>query len=55
MSEISPTPAGPSLQQEVCLYRQLLECLEEEWQALISSQEEAILALAARKKKFWKV
>lgn len=49
MREIPPTPAALTLQQETCLYRQLLECLEEEWQALISSQEEAILTLAGRK------
>jgi len=49
MSQIPPTPAALTLQQETCLYRQLLECLEEEWQALVSSQEEAILALAGRK------
>jgi hypothetical protein len=31
------------------LYEGLLECLEQEWHALITSREEAILALAARK------
>jgi flagellar biosynthesis/type III secretory pathway chaperone len=31
------------------LYNELLECLTQEWQALVNSQEEAILALAARK------
>ena len=49
MREIPPTSAKLTLQEEASLYRQLLECLEEEWQALISSKEEAILALAGRK------
>ncbi len=49
MRETPPTPGKLTLQQETSLYRQLLECLEEEWQALISSKEEAILALAGRK------
>jgi flagellar biosynthesis/type III secretory pathway chaperone len=31
------------------LYEALLECLEQEWQALVNSQEDAILALAAWK------
>jgi hypothetical protein len=34
---------------EIQLYKELLECLEHEWQALITSQEDAILACAARK------
>lgn len=35
--------------REISLYRQLLHCLEEEWEALRQSREEAILTLAARK------
>jgi flagellar biosynthesis/type III secretory pathway chaperone len=33
----------------MCLYEELLDCLEEETHALLSAQEEAILAAAARK------
>jgi predicted phage tail protein len=49
MKEIPPTLEGLPLQEEICLYRELLECFEEEWQALLNSQEEAILALATQK------
>lgn len=35
--------------KELALYEELLECLEEESQALVSTREEAILAAAARK------
>lgn len=49
MKEAPPPPAKPARQQEILLYNELLECLEEEWQALINSQEEAILALSSRK------
>lgn len=34
---------------EIRLYQQLLDCLEEEWLALIHAQEETILSLAHRK------
>ena len=34
------------LQQEICLYQELLECLEQEAQALGATQEETILGLA---------
>jgi flagellar biosynthesis/type III secretory pathway chaperone len=49
MKEKPPSPASPARQPEISLYEELLECLEQEWQALINSQEDAILALAARK------
>jgi hypothetical protein len=49
MTEKPPSPKSPARQPEISLYEELLECLEQEWQALINSQEEAILALAARK------
>ena len=37
------------LQQEISLYQELLECLEQEAQALAAAQEETILSLAASK------
>jgi flagellar biosynthesis/type III secretory pathway chaperone len=37
------------LQQEISLYRELLECLEQEAQALATAREETILSLAASK------
>jgi len=37
------------LQQEISLYQDLLECLEQEAQALGAAQEETILSLAATK------
>ncbi len=37
------------LQQEMCLYEELLDCLEKETQALLNAREEDILAAAARK------
>ena len=49
MKEIPPSPERPGLQAEISLYEELLECLEQEWQALVNSQEDAILGLAARK------
>jgi flagellar biosynthesis/type III secretory pathway chaperone len=49
MKKIPPPPEKLALQPEITLYEELLECLEQEWQALISSQEDDILALAARK------
>lgn len=36
-------------QREICLYQELLDCLEAETQALVDAQEELILAAAARK------
>jgi flagellar biosynthesis/type III secretory pathway chaperone len=49
MTEKPPSPKKPACQPEISLYEELLECLDQEWQALVSSQEEAILALAVRK------
>ena len=49
MTEKLPSSKRPARQVETSLYEELLECLEQEWQALIQSREEAILALAARK------
>ena len=49
MKEKPPPPKRPARPPEISLYEDLLECLEQEWQALVNSQEEAILALAARK------
>jgi flagellar biosynthesis/type III secretory pathway chaperone len=49
MQDIQVSPEKVTLQQEMSLYRGLLECLEMEWQALINAQEDAILALAAQK------
>ena len=39
----------PLILQEISLYRELLECLEQEAQALAAVQEETILSLAASK------
>ncbi len=44
-----PTLENPTPRQEVVLYEALLECLEQEWQALVAAREDAILALAAEK------
>ena len=49
MKEISPPPGRPTAQEEIFLYQKLLDCLAQEWDALITSQEEAILLLAAEK------
>lgn len=49
MKEISPPPDRPTAQEEIFLYQKLLDCLAKEWDALITSQEEAILLLAAEK------
>jgi flagellar biosynthesis/type III secretory pathway chaperone len=49
MKKMLPPPAGMAPPQELGLYRELLECLQNEWQALVNSKEEAILALAAEK------
>ena len=49
MKKTLRSPEGLAPQPELSLYRELLECLEKEWQALIKSQEDAILALAAQK------
>jgi len=46
--ESSPQPE-PLLQQEVSLYRDLLECLEQEALALAAAQEENILSLTMAK------
>ena len=43
-----PLPETP-LQQEISLYQELLECLEQEAQALATAQEETILSLASSK------
>ena len=51
MKKISPPPAGMAPPQEIGLYRELLECLQNEWQALVNSREDAILALAAEKER----
>jgi|UniRef100_A0A7C3WIL7 flagellar biosynthesis/type III secretory pathway chaperone len=37
------------VQQELTLYEELIDCLEEEAQALVNARAEAILAVAARK------
>jgi flagellar biosynthesis/type III secretory pathway chaperone len=47
----NPPPENPAPLQELNLYKELLECLENEWQALVHSQEDAILALAAEKER----
>lgn len=49
MQEILSIQEKMAPQPEILLYEELLECLEEEWQALINSQEDAILVLAAQK------
>jgi hypothetical protein len=38
-----------ALPPEIQLYQDLLDCLENEWQALVNSQEDAILTQAAQK------
>ena len=45
---LSP-PLEALIQQEISLYQELLECLEQEVQALNLAQEETILGLAAYK------
>jgi hypothetical protein len=49
MQEILSIQEKMAPQPEIPLYEELLECLEGEWQALINSQEDAILVLAAQK------
>jgi hypothetical protein len=49
MQEISSSPGGLTPQKLIQLYQKLFDCLEKEWQALITSQEDAILTLAAEK------
>lgn len=49
MKEISRSPDKLRIREETCLYQELLECLEKEWQALLISEEESILTLAATK------
>ncbi len=43
-----PEPS-PLILQEISLYQELLECLEQEAKALAAAQEETILSLAASK------
>ena len=49
MQEISSSPGGLTPQELIQQYQKLFECLEKEWEALITSQENAILTLAAEK------
>ena len=50
MKNPEPSPLLETLiQQEISLYQELLECLEQEAQALTAAQEETILGLAAYK------
>jgi hypothetical protein len=49
MKEIPPSPQRLELPPEINLYEELLDCLGKEWQALVNTQEDAILALAAQK------
>jgi hypothetical protein len=49
MKEIPRSPNGLTTQEATFLYQELLECLEKEWHALLISEEEAILTLAAEK------
>lgn len=49
MQEISSSPGGLTPPELIQLYQKLFDCLEKEWQALITSQEDAILTLAAEK------
>lgn len=49
MKQILQSQDGPTVQKETSLYQKLLECLEKEWHALLVSEEEAILSLAAQK------
>ncbi len=44
-----PPRENPAPRPEIVLYEALLECLEQEWQALVATREDAILALAAEK------
>jgi flagellar biosynthesis/type III secretory pathway chaperone len=46
MNQLEPSPL---ILQEISLYQELLECLEQEAQALSTAQEETILSLAASK------
>jgi flagellar biosynthesis/type III secretory pathway chaperone len=46
MEHLEPTPL---ILQEISLYQELLECLEQEAQALATAQEETILSLAVTK------
>ncbi len=49
MQDDRPFLEKASPPREITLFEELLECLEKEWQALITSQEDAILSLAAQK------
>lgn len=49
MKELPPSLTTPPWDTEIHLYQRLLDCLEEEWLALIHAREEIILTLAARK------
>jgi hypothetical protein len=49
MERNSAKEKGTLRQQEMRLYQELLDCLEEEAQALMTARQEAILAAAARK------
>lgn len=49
MAEFIRSLTTPPWDTEIQLYQGLLDCLEEEWLALIHAREEALLALAARK------
>ena len=50
MKQLKPHPLPETpLQQEISLYQELLECLEQEAQALATAQEETILSLASSK------
>ncbi|MEW6659319.1 MAG: hypothetical protein AB1424_11735 [Thermodesulfobacteriota bacterium] len=46
---MKPPAPSPLILQEIALYQELLECLEQEAQALAAAQEETILSLAASK------
>ena len=46
---MKPPESSPLILQEISLYQELLECLEQEAQALAAAQEETILSLAASK------
>jgi len=54
MKEISPSPDRPTAQEGISQYQKLLDCLEKEWRALVTSQEEDILILAAEKEQILK-
>ncbi len=49
MHKPPPPPEKMAFPPEIQLYQELLDCLENEWQALVNSQEDAILACAAQK------